>query len=126
MWSSPALHSSTRCSNDVSVDPVIGFSAGGSETNVTPERERLHSESGEGHDCRRRGTEASKDEGSTTADDRVSHRVKVWSGTQRDDQLADTNTERNLDATNTSSLPDNVSSAPLCRDHPSDRTDQSE
>ena len=123
MWSSPALHSSTRCSNDVSVDPVIGFSAGGSETNVTPEI--LHSESGEGHDCRRRGTEASKDEG-TTAGDRAPHRVKVWSGTQRDDQLGDANTERNLDATNTSSLPDDVSLAPLCREHPSDRTDQNE
>ena len=28
MCPSPTLHSSTNCSNDVSVDPVIGFSAG--------------------------------------------------------------------------------------------------
>ena len=42
---------------------VIGISAGGSETNVTSERQRLHSKSGEGHDCRSRGTEASKEEG---------------------------------------------------------------
>ena len=37
--------------------------------------------SGEGHDCRRRGTEASKEEGSTTTEDRVQHRVQFWSGT---------------------------------------------
>ena len=37
-----ALRSSTHCSNDVSVDSVIGFSAGGSEANVTFERQRLH------------------------------------------------------------------------------------
>ena len=82
--------SSTHCSDDVSVDPVIDFSAGGSETNVTPERQRHHSESGEGHDCRRRGTEA-KEEGSATADDRVQHRVQFWSGIQCDDQLGDGN-----------------------------------
>ena len=105
MCTSPALHSSTHCSNDVSVDPVIGFSAGGSETNVTHERQRLHSESGDGRDCRRRGTEASKEEGSTTADARVQHRVQFWSGIRCDDQLGDTGAQRNLDATNTSCLP---------------------
>ena len=96
MRPSPALHSSTHCSNDVSVDPVIGFSAGGSETNVTPDRQRLHSESGEGHDCRRRGTDASKEDGSTTADDRVQHRVHFRSGIQCDVQLGDASAQRNL------------------------------
>ena len=67
MCLSPALHSSTHCSNDVSVDPVIGFS------------ERLHGEGGEGHDCRSRGTEASKEEVDNTNDDRVQHRVQFWS-----------------------------------------------
>ena len=38
---SPTQRSSTHCSDDVRVEPVIGFCAGGSETNVTPERERL-------------------------------------------------------------------------------------
>ena len=66
--------------------PVIGFSAGGSEASVTFERERLHGEGGEGHDCRSRGTEASKEEIDTTNDDRVQHRVQLWSGIQSDDQ----------------------------------------
>ena len=35
MCPSSTLHSSSHCSNDVSVDSVIGFSAGGSEANVT-------------------------------------------------------------------------------------------
>ena len=98
MCPSPTPRSSTH------VDPVIGVSAGGSETNVTSERQRLHSEIGEGHDCRSRGTEASKEEGDTTTDDRVQHRVQFWSGIQCDDQLG---AQRNLDATNTSCLPDN-------------------
>ena len=87
MCPSPTVRSSIHCSDDVSVDPVIGFSAGGSETSVTPEGQRLHSESGEGHDCRSRGADASKEEGSTTTDDRVQHRVQFWSGIQCDDQL---------------------------------------
>ena len=82
--------------------PVIGFSARSSETNVTPERQRLHSESGEGHDCRSRGTEASKEEVDTTNNDRVQHRVHFWSGIQCDDQLGDASTQRNLDANITS------------------------
>ena len=86
MCPSPTLRSSAH-SDDVRVDTVIGFSAGGSETNVTPERQRLHSESGEGHDCRSRGTEASKEGSSTTINDRVQHRVQFWSGIQCDDQL---------------------------------------
>ena len=80
MCTSLTLHSKTHCSNDVSVDAVIGFSAGGSETIVTPERQRLHSEA---------------------------------------------SAQRNLDATNTSCLPDNSSLAPSCCEHPSDGTDQS-
>ena len=74
MCSSPTVRSSTHCSDDVRVDTVIGISTGDSETNVTPERQRLDSESGEGHDCRNRRTEASKEEGSTTTNDRVQHR----------------------------------------------------
>ena len=44
---SSTLHSSTHCSNDVSVDSVIGFSAGGSGANFTFERQRLHEQGGE-------------------------------------------------------------------------------
>ena len=102
--------SSIHCSNDVSVDPVIGFSAGGSEANVTFERQRLHGEGGEGHDCRNRGTEASKEETDTTNDDRVC--VQFRSGIQCDDQLG-------------KSSADNSSLAPLCREHPSDGKDES-
>ena len=65
MCPSSTLHSSSHCSNDVRLDTVIGISARGSETKVTSERERLHSKSGEGHDCRSRGMEASTKEGST-------------------------------------------------------------
>ena len=54
MCPSPTLHSSTHCSNDVSVDPVIGLA------NVTSERQRLYGEGGEGHDCRSRGTKPRK------------------------------------------------------------------
>ena len=113
MCSSPTLHSSTHCSDDVSVDPVIGFKAGGSETHVTHERQRLHSESGEGHDCRRRGTEPSKEEGSPQP-------TIVYN--KCDDQHGDASAQRNLDA---SRLPDNSSLAPLCLEHPPDGTDQS-
>ena len=114
---SPTLRSSAHCSDDVRVDTVIGFSAGGPETNATPERQRLHSVSGEGHDCRSRGTEASKEEGSTATNDRVKHRVQFWSGIQCDDQLGNASAQRNFDATITSCLPDNSSMAPLCREH---------
>ena len=80
MCPSLTLRSSTHCSGDVHVDPVIGISAGGSETNDTSERQRLRSTSGEGHDCRSRGMEASREEGSTTTNDRVQHRLQFWSG----------------------------------------------
>ena len=56
MCSSPALCSQAHCPDDVRLDTVIGISAGGSETHVTSERQRPHSKSGEGHDCRSRGT----------------------------------------------------------------------
>ena len=72
-----------------------------------------------------RGTEASKEEGSITNDDRVQHRVQFWSGIQCDDQLGDASAQRNLDATNTSCLSDDSSLAPLCPEHPSVGTDQS-
>ena len=106
-------HSSTHCSNDVSVDPVIGFSAIGSEANVTFERERLHGEGGEGHDCRSRGTEASKEEIDTINNNRVQHRVQFRSGIQCDDQLGNSSAQRNFGTTVTSVLSDNSSLAPL-------------
>ena len=121
MCPSSTLHSSSHCSNDVSVDSVIGFSAGGSEANVTSERQRLHGEGGEGHDCRSRGTEASKEEKEevdTINDDRVQHRVQFWSGIQCDDQLGNYSAQRSFDTTITSVLSDNSSLAPLCCEHP--------
>ena len=125
MRSSPTLRPQAHCSNDVSVDPVIGISAGGSEANVTSERQRLHGEGGEGYDCRSRGTEASKEEGDTTNNDRVQHRIQFWSGIQRDDQLGNSSAERNFDTTITSVLTDNSSLAPLCREHPPEGKDES-
>ena len=96
-----------------------------SEANVTSERQRLHGEGGEGHDCRSRGTEESKEEGDTTNNDRVQHRVQFWSGIQCDDQLENARAQRNLDATITSVLPDNSSLAPLCCEHPPEGKDES-
>ena len=126
MCPSSTLHSSTHCSNDVSVDPVIGFSAGGSEANVTFERQRLHGEGGEGHDNRKRGTEASKEESDTTNDDRVQHCVQFWSGIQCVDQLGNPSAQRNFDTTITSVLSDNSSVAPICCGHPSEGKDESQ
>ena len=120
------LHSSTHCSNDVSIDPVIGFSAGGSEANVTFERQRLHGEGGEGHDWRSRETEASKEETDTTNDDRVQQRVQFWSGIQCDDQLGNSSAQRNFDTTITSVLSDNSSVAPPCCEHPPEGKDESQ
>ena len=95
------------------------------ETNVTPERQRLHSKSGEGHDCRSRGTEASKEEGSTTTHDRVQHHVQFWSGVQCDDQLKGTQIHREISKPPTPRvLPDDSSLAPLCPEHPSVATDR--
>ena len=105
MCPSSTLHSSTHCSNDVSVDSVIGFSAGGSEANVTFERQRLHGDGGKGHDCRSRGTEASKEETDTTNDDRVQHCLQFRSGIQCDDHLGNSNSQRHFDTTITSVLP---------------------
>ena len=51
MCSSLALRSQAHCPGDVRLDSVIGFCAGGSEANVTFERQRLRSKSGQGHDC---------------------------------------------------------------------------
>ena len=126
MCPSCTLHSSTHCSNNVSVDPVISFSAGGSEANVTSERERLRGEGGEGHDCRSRGTEASKEEPNTTNDDRVQHRVQCWSGIQCDDQLGNSSAQRNFDTTITSVLSDNSSVAPSRCGHPPEGKDESQ
>ena len=118
MCPSSTLHSSSHCSNDVSVDSVIGFSAGGSEANVTFERQRLHGEGGKGHDCRGRGTEASKEESYTTTEDRVQHRVQFRSGIQYDSQLGNSSAQRHFDTTITSVLSDNWSVAPICCGHP--------
>ena len=121
MCPSPTRRPQAHGSNDVSVDPIIGFSAGGSDANVTAERQRLDGEGGEGHDFRSRGTEASKEE----IDDRVQHRVQFWSDIQCDDQLGNSSAQRNFDTTITSVLPDNSSLAPLCREHPSEGKDES-
>ena len=120
------LHSSSHCSNDVSVDPVIGFSAGGSEANVTFERQRLHGAGGKGHDCRGRGTEASKEEIDTTNDDRVQHCVQFRSGILCDDQLGNSSAQRHFDTTITSVLSDNSSVAPICCGHPPEGKDDSQ
>ena len=126
MCPSSTLHSSTHCSSDVSVNPVIGFSARGSEANVTSERKRLHGEGGEGHDCRSRGTEASKEEVDTTNDDRVQHCVQFRSGIQCDDQLGNSSARRSFDTTITSVLSENLSLAPLCCEHPPEGKDESQ
>ena len=73
---------------------------------------------GEGYDCRSRGTEASKEEGNTTNNDRVQHRVHFWSGIQCDDQLGNSSAQRNFDTNITSVLTDNSSLVPLCCEHP--------
>ena len=126
MCPSSTLHSSTHCSNDVSVDFIIGFSAGGSAANVTFERQRLHGEGGKGHDCRSRGTEASKEETDTTNDDRVQHCVQFRSGIQCDDQLGNSSAQRHFDTTITSVLSDNSSVAPICCGHPPEGKDESQ
>ena len=62
MYPSPTLRPQAHGPDDVRLNTVIGISAGGSEANVTSERQRLHGEGGEGHDCRSRWTKASKEE----------------------------------------------------------------
>ena len=89
-------------------------------------RQRLHGEGGEGHDCRSRGTEASKEKGDTTNNDRVQHRVQLWSGIQCDDQLGNSSAQRNFDTTITSVFPDNSSVAPICCGHPPEGKDESQ
>ena len=124
MCPSSTLHSSSHCSNDVSVDSVIGLSTGGSEANVTFERRRLHGEGGKGHDCRGRGTEVSKEETDTTNDDRVQHCVQFRSGIQCDDQLGNSSAQRNFDASITLVLSDNSSVAPIRCGHPPEGKDE--
>ena len=111
----PTLRPQTHGPDDVRLNTVIGISAGGSEANVTSERQRLHGEGSEGHDCRSRGTEASKEEGDTSNNDRVQHRVQFWSGVQCDDQLGNSSAQRNFDTT-----------TPLCREHPPEGKDESQ
>ena len=82
------------------------------------ERQRLQSEGCEGHDCRSRGTEASKEETDTTNYHRVQHCVHFRSGIQCDDQLGNSSAQRNFDTTITSVLSDNSFVAPICCGHP--------
>ena len=89
----------------------------------TFERQRLHGEGGEGHDCRSRGTEASKEETDTTNDDRAQHCVQFRSGIQCDGQLGNSSAQGNFDSTITSVLSDNSSVAPICCGHPPERKD---
>ena len=123
MYPSPTLRPQAHGPVDVRLNTVIGISAGGSGANVTSERQ--HGEGGEGHDCRSRGTEASKEEGDTTNNDRIQHCVLFWSGIQCYDQLGNSIAQRNFDTTITSVLTDNSSLAPLCREHPPEGKDES-
>ena len=125
MCPSLTLRSQAHGPDDVRLNTVISISAGGSEANVTSERQRLHGEGGEGCDCRSRGTEASKEEGDTTNNDRVQHRVQFWSGIQCDDQLGNSSAQRNFDTTITPVLPDNSSLACLCYERPPEGKDES-
>ena len=88
-----------------SVDTVIGFSEGGSEANVTFERQRLHGEGGEGHDCRNRGPKASKEETDTT-------NGRSWTTLERQSRTTissgNSNAQRNFDTTITSVLSDKL------------------
>ena len=77
-----------------------------------------------GHDCRSRGTEASKEETDTINDDRVQHCVQFRSGIQCDDQLGNTSAQRHFDTTITSVLSDNSSVAPICCGHPPEGKDE--
>ena len=103
MCPSPTLHSQAQCPDDVRLDTVIGISAGGSEANVTSERQRLHGESGEGHDCRSRGTEASKEK-KATPQTTIVYNTEYNSGAA---SSATISAQRNFDTTITSVLPDN-------------------
>ena len=98
--------------------------SGGSKANVTVERQPLHGEGGKGHDCRGRGTEASKEETDTTNDDRVQHCVQFRSGIQCDDRLGNSSAQRHFDTTITSVLSDNSSAAPICCGHPPEGKDE--
>ena len=117
MCSSPTLRHQARGPDDVCLETVIDNNPGSSEENFTPERQRLHGEGGEGHDCRSRVTEALNEEGDTTNNDCVQHCVQFWSGIQRDDQRRNSSAQ-NLNTTVTSILPSNSSLAPRCREYP--------
>ena len=67
MCSSPALCAQTGCSDDIRLNTVIGITAGGSRRRMSLLRD---------NDLRSRWTEASEEEGSTTNDDTVQHRVQ--------------------------------------------------
>ena len=67
MCSSLALCAQTGCSDDIRLNTVIGITAGGSRTRMSLLRD---------NDLRSRRTEASEEEGSTTNDDTVQHRVQ--------------------------------------------------
>ena len=88
--------SSTSHRNDVSVDSVIGFSPGGSEANVTSERQRLTAKAVRDMIVRSRRTEASKEETETTNNDRVQHCLQLWNGIQCDDELGNSSAPENF------------------------------
>ena len=67
MCPSPTLRPQAHGPDDVRLNTVIGISAGGSEANVTTERQ--------GTRLPKSRTEASKEEGDTTNNDRVQHCV---------------------------------------------------
>ena len=100
--------------DDVRLNTVIGISAGGSEASVTSERQRLHGEGGEGHDCRslERRRRHHKQRSCTTLCT-ILERTPVRRA------------QRNFATAITSVLPDNSSLAPLCREHPPEGKDES-
>ena len=124
MCLSSALHSPSRCSNGRQCR--LRHLLQCREASVTLERQRLQGEGCKGHDCRGRGTEASKEETDTTNDDRVQHCVHFWSGSLCDDQLGNSCAQGHFDTTITSVLSDNSSVAPICCGEPPQGKDESQ
>ena len=83
-------------------------------TGVTSEGQR----GGEDNDARSRRTEASKEEGYTTNDDSLQHRVQFRSSIHCDNRLGDANAPKHLDTTITSILSGDPSVAPHCCEPP--------
>ena len=117
VWSSPTLRSQAHCPHDVRLDTVTGISAGGSETNVTSERQPLHSKSGEGRDCRSRKPRKKKAPPqptivySTVYTSAAASSATISSGTPVHSEISTPPSPRFL--------------ALLCREYPSDGKDES-